>query len=106
MSYTLFIWNLGKPFQGHINFGLDWWTEKEENMEENTYKIISQRIINGQKMICAKKMNKGWCGEEYLGREQISTKRLIFPGLFSIPESDSEWLMSSGNLGVNTALPN
>ena len=39
-------------------------------------------------------MNKGWCGGQYLGSEQIITKRKIWTDVFSIPRTDSEWLMS------------
>jgi hypothetical protein len=107
MAYSIFIWNpvnenIGELFSGTIHFGTNWWIEKELNKEEISYKIVDQKIINGQKFICTKKMNKGWCGENYLGNEHISTKRSMYSNLFSIPESQAEWLMSSKMLSLRT----
>lgn len=101
MTYHVFIWNSNQAhkkteiFSGTISYGTNWWIEHENN---RSYKIIGQKVIDGQKHICVKKMNDGWCGEDFLGTENISVNRTVFSGLFSIPKSHAEWLMSCNAL--------
>lgn len=87
-------------FSGEISFGSDWWIERCAGaVIEASYKIVAQVVIDGKRLVCAKPMNRGWIGQDFLGTEsKLSFHRQVFPGIFSIPRTIGEWKMATQSL--------